>query len=221
MNFPRDLSFSSPEEVSSFEDRLTDYQTSCGAPPFQWVSLRDEWSLSREQEGGGRVFAALVDLRLAVGALEIDLREITRELAAEPPSLHSRLRLYRINSAYILRMRSILDKIMGFMVLSARPGEYDSFRRAKSRKRAFMKLAAQGSEIPVPIAQYIEKFVEQFDTKYRTPEAHGSGSVRTWVFGEIGGADSNQADMFWSWNTLYPLLTLISKRRTPRALAGS
>jgi len=219
MTFPQNLRFSTLEEVGAFERMVQECHLALtGAPAFEWASLEDGWVVFHQFKNGGRPFSALLDLRLAVFALQCELMEIRnevsaesrREAAGEPPDPQARLKLFRINSSYILRTRAILDKVMGFVVMTAHPEEYDSFRRKKrSRKKAFEKLSASRTQAIGPLSTYLGGFIDLFDRSYRTAEAHDTGSVRTWVFGKIGGFDGPQADMFSAWNSLHPLLSLI------------
>lgn len=218
MSFPVDLKFHSVEEVRAFEQNLLACHLRLSqAPAFEWATLEDAWLVFKQDEGGGRPFALFLDIRLAVLALQQELMELVRGANAEalreresaPPDLETRVKLFRANSAYILRTRSIIDKVMGFVVITSHPEEYDAFRRSKSRRKAFGRLAARSSRGIGPLASYIGQFAELFDRRYRTAEAHDSGSVRTWVFGNLAAENSRQADMFASWNSLHPILTAL------------
>ncbi len=219
MAIPTNLRFQDADQVLEFEEALASYhQARCGAPPYKWMSLCDAWELHLCLKNGGRVFAALLDLRLAVSALEVELSELARDVNQEarrekdkePPDIESRLQLFRTNSSYILRMRSILDKIMAFVVLTAHPDKFEAFRRKRSRRRAFASLAGESPPGLQRLASYVSDFAMSLDERYRTSEAHGFGSVRLWVFGELDGSDGPQSEMFSAWNGLLPLLQEIA-----------
>lgn len=70
----------------------------------------------------------------------------------------------------------------------------------------FLKLFTTAGRV-APGAQSLADLAAKFDQRFRTAEAHDTGTVRTWVFAEVHGADTIQADMFWAWNNLHPILT--------------
>jgi hypothetical protein len=181
---------------------------------------------------GGRIFSSLVDLRFNVTALEHELGRIGRivneqrqKRSANPGPLLGneelfleRLALLEANTAYILRYRAILDKIMAIMVLLVAPLEYDNFMGARSRRRSFVKIAERSSQLSSQLVEHVVETIDAFDSKYRTAEAHGTGSARFWTFldeEDDDDAEGPQTDMFWAWNSLHPLLTLLGRAFEP------
>lgn len=221
------LRFQSSEEVACFEALLERYQQERKSGSFQWVSLADAYEFLQRSPEGGRVFAALLDLRFNVANLEQDLTFMGQTVNAsfvasdlscvsllEAPELFfERLDLLKANTSYIFRYRAIFDKIMALLVLlSASPKDYDGFMCANSRRKSFKKIAAKTNRLSPALVKHIIEAAEKFDDRFRTAEVHGTGSARKWVFAESLGPENPQIDLFWAWNRLHPLLTMIGKQ---------
>jgi hypothetical protein len=226
---------SNASEVERLDELLDRFQQQRGTASFKWVSLVSAYKHLQPYSNGGRIFSSLVDLRFNVTALEHELGRIGKSVNEQRqkrslnpgPLLENeelfleRLALLEANTAYILRYRAILDKIMAVLVLLVAPSEYDSFMGAKSRRRSFVKLAERSGQFPSRLVEHVVETINAFDSKYRTAEAHGTGSARFWTFldEEDDDAEGPQVDMFWAWNSLHPLLTLLGRVFEPGAEA--
>ena len=217
--------------MARFETLLERYQLERSSGSFQWVSLTSAYEFLQRFSDGGRVFALLLDLRFNVASLEQDLESmglLVNSIIAKsgpaqgplldtPDSFFQRLDLLKINTSYIFRYRAILDKVMAILVLlTASPRDFDSFMSAKSRRRSFKAIAEKGGRLPQALVDHVVETVDAFDSRYRTAEAHGAGSVRRWAFMENLDLESPQVDMFRAWNSLHPLLTMLGKQFAPR-----
>lgn len=220
------MHLSDSSEVARLEELLDLFQQKRGSVSFKWVSLVSAYTYLQPYSNGGRVFSSLVDLRFNVASLEHDLGRIgkivnnqrQKRLATPGPLFENeelfveRLELLESNTSYILRYRAVLDKIMAVLVLLTAPSEYEDFMGARSRRRSFLKVAER-CQMSTKLVEHVVKTIDAFDSKYRTAEAHGTGSARFWTFidEEDDDSDSPQSDMFWAWNSLHPLLTLLGK----------
>ncbi|MDO4889078.1 MAG: hypothetical protein Q4A25_00055 [Candidatus Saccharibacteria bacterium] len=75
---------------------------------------------------------------------------------------------------FILRYRALWDKFMGYIVYDIRgDGEYEKFVKAARKKTKFRKLFVE-VDVWESVGPYIKK-LEEFDNKFRTPEAHLGG----------------------------------------------
>lgn len=55
-------------------------------------------------------------------------------------------------------------------------------------------------------------FLDQFDKKYRTPEAHATGSMRKWIFSDINlGLEDYYRISLDSWNGLINIISEIDR----------
>ncbi len=225
--YPSELQFTKAEEVAAFETQLDQYLEQRGVVPFHWVSLPDAWQFLLKHEAGSKAFALLMEVYLGAAALQQELKEIVEVLNEEirgdqEPDSHfaARMHLHRVNSAYILRYRAVLDKIMSFIVLTAEPAEHKKFESAKSRKKRFLRICSESKRVSTTIGQYFGTLTTAFDSRYRTGEAHGGGSLRKWNFSDITSQGHPQEDMVWAWNSLHPLLTMIGKVATNQSAAN-
>ena len=212
------------EEVRRFEELSRQYHKVKGGMNFSWVSLTSAYETLQQYDNGGRVFAALLDLRFNIDALLSELGQmamirnnyrqaresIQGSLLENPDFFFERLDLLRVNTSYILRYRAVLDKVMGLLVMLAAPEKYNSFAEARSRRKKFVQIAEQAPILPAKLVSHLAQTIDAFN-RYRTAEAHGTGSARTWTFLDDDDIDSPQSDMFWSWNSLHPVLTLVGK----------
>lgn len=212
------------EEVRRFEELFDQYHKARGISDFDWVSLSTAYEVLQPYSNGGRVFTALLDLRFNVDTLlgELGRMAITRNkyrqareslqggLLENPEFFFDRLDLLGANTSYILRYRAVLDKVMGLLVMLTAPGQYNSFVDARSQRKKFVQIAGQTPALPGKLVSHLTQTIDAFD-KYRTAEAHGTGSARTWTFLDDDDLDSPQSDMFWSWNSLHPVLTMVGR----------
>ena len=213
------LTIESPEQARRFDELLEEYQCRQGAPPVGHISLESVFVALKGHPEGGRMFTYFLELQVQLAFLNCDLFEASKlleptdqvRLLSDPDAFCRKAALQRANSDYVFRYRAIWDKIMALIVLLRVPADYQRYASAKSKKRTFQKIADQSGRIPRPLVRHVIETTTAFDQKYRTEEAHGSGSTRKWSFVYLEGDDSPQDDMFWAWNSLNAVLARLGE----------
>jgi len=167
-------------------------------------------------EGGGRIFTALLDIQVNFILLYLDVHTVGATWNANfskgkleggsildsEAKFFGKIQIHRFSSSFIFRYRALWDKVMGLLILAASPQDYDHFVRAKSKKRSFIKIAERTPGVLQDFAQIIEEHLTQFDDKFRTAEAHGTGALRKWSFTMQSMADNPQIHLLGYWNAL-------------------
>lgn len=171
------------------------------------MSLPNAYEQFEGDENGARLFAAFFDLRLASSMSNEEVYGFGPNwfeyffptqidgsgVLDSEEEFEAKLKSYGHQTAFILRFRALLNKIMGFLVLLKTPKEYDGFVSSKSRKKAFRKLF-DALELNHEILKSIETSIEVIDSKFRTAEAHGSGVLRKHVF-QVNALDSEHREI--------------------------
>ena len=98
---------------------------------------------------------------------------------------------------------------MGFLILYFAPEEYESFANSKSKKKSFRRIAAEIDALPQDYVNKILDFIEKFDNTFRTPEAHGTGSVRKWSLTMESFKDNPLIDLIGYWNIVNHTMLVI------------
>lgn len=94
------------------------------------------------------------------------------------------LRRSRTAFALVTRIRALWDKLFLYVVMTT---EADAVIRqlgaAKSKRRFFFSRYADGvGEISAELIKNAKQDLESLESSYRTPELHGYGAIRGWVF---------------------------------------
>jgi len=179
------------------------------------INLEKVWKACQQQHPFcGRLFTSVLDMQLHVVRLNVEINAIAQRINADlhesrdadcltdDGELAARLDLFGNTTAFVLRYRAIWDKLMGVVVLLLDPKKYKRFVKAKSRKKAFVKLLkARGANWP-NYAQSVSETIEIFDSRFRTAEAHGSGRMRKLVFSRVSDDANPLDDLFWACNSL-------------------
>lgn len=100
---------------------------------------------------------------------------------------------------------------MGILILMYNTENYDKFRKAKSRKKEFEKLCKDIPHIPTELVTNMIQSIADFDQNFRTPEVHGTGSVRKWSFTMLSLHQTPLAEFIKYWNWLLPMLIEIDR----------
>jgi hypothetical protein len=161
------------------------------------------------------MFAALVDLRISLALIEQHVLALGKSYnaslpsdGAEPGSIDDaqsfllRMNIHDHANAFVLRFRSIWDKIMGILVLRFEPSRYESFCSSKSKKASFRKIFAAHPFIPEDFVRTAESIIQSFDDGLRTSEAHGTGTLRKTSFTWIDHQQSPPMALLGYWNFL-------------------
>jgi hypothetical protein len=179
---------------------------------------------------GGHLFSALADLRISFALLECDhvalgrvmnkvfaLEKSGLEQLTEQQAFDIRMEIHAHGNSFTLRCRSLWDKLMGILVQHFCPQEYDRFISSKSKKAAFRKIMAKVPALPDGFIESVERFMQGFDDRIRTGEAHGTGSLRkssfTWGRYEEGVA----LGLYHYWNFVNHVTLIVGALFDPSA----
>ncbi len=219
------FSLKTRDEVIRFEQLLNEYFHAKSPFQFDYISLVVAYDRLQARDGGGRVFWALIDTYLnfilltcdifTVGALWNETfspgKLVGGSVLDSQAKFFGKMDIHRFASGYIFRYRALWDKIMGLMVMFFSPENYERFAKAKSRKASFRKIAGDIPQISEEMISEMEVTLTRFDNVFRTPEAHGTGSLRRWTF-LMESMDKNpQEELFLSWNKMSNAMINIGK----------
>ena len=140
-------------EVIRFNELLENYVYDEIHISFSAISLPAWFDKCMAIEQGGRLFAALFDLKITVAFLFIDSlkaapdgdsmnRRDDIDILSNPVLFKKKMKMLHENIDLVMRYRAFYDKFMGVLVLAFCPDEYDSFVKADSRKKEFGKKMA-------------------------------------------------------------------------------
>ena len=179
-------------------------------------SLAEVWRRLTCQPDGQRTFAAVLDVYVNLLLLYADICDIGSmwnrlfskgrheggSVLENEEKFSGKMDIHRHATAPIYRIRALWDKAMALVVLYAAPEQYSVFDKAKSKKRAFRKIMSQYPEFaPDSLGSFLG-LLEHFDNELRTPEVHGTGSLRKWSF-SMGSIESGPiAEIIVHWNLL-------------------
>jgi len=220
------------EEVERFETLLSEYSHARTQMALSHVPLLKAWDQLHKREDGGRVFTALLDLYLSLHLVEFDLTSVGGTWNAffsrgkmeggsildSQEKFFGKMDMHRFATSFVLRYRAIWDKLMGFFVLYFAPTQYDIFCKSKSKKKTFRSIASAIDALPNEFVATILDRLDEFDNKFRTAEAHGTGSVRKWSLTMEGMEGNPFVDLFAHWNVLNVVCLTIGKLFEPAAL---
>ena len=202
------------QEAERFDSFLKEYYEDNSSFPFQPYLNLVEWYnwCQNDNENGGRIFTSVFDIKLNYIFLDFEKigltrswmqRDINTDILKNKVDFNFSVELLKYLSSYVVKYRALLDKLMGLIFLCYSPNDYDQYRRAKSRK-AFYKKVFINKSMPLQLdADKIFAYLDQFDTKYRTPEVHATGSMRKWIFSDIKTGFKDYYNLSLdSWNSL-------------------
>lgn len=210
------------EEVEAFNERLRDYMSQYTTSPFDCPNILTafDYCMTLGKEGG-RLFAAILDLKLTASMLFEDTntvgvsinrqsRILESDVLENQDYFDSKFRLLHANIDMIVRCRAIYDKFMGVIVLMTCPEKYDIFLGEDSRKSAFKKYMS--NTLSEAFLKDLETEIRGIDESYRTAEVHQAGSMRTWVFLDEAPFNEKQIGIVACWNRLSGRLDWLDKQ---------
>ncbi len=216
---------STPDEVALFCKRLDQYQVNRSGDALPYIDLVSSFKNLQDFPEGGKLFTALLDLKLNFVMLHTDMMKaavtwsqfFSKDKLAGGSVLDDQqkfdgktdIQYYFTN--FITRYRALWDKLMGILLLMYQADRYDEFRRARSRKKAFQKICNGITQIPNDFVEDILKHISEFDQEFRTPEVHGTGSLRKWTFTMFSLHETPSIKLIGYWNLLLPVLTQIDQ----------
>lgn len=213
------------EEVKLFCDRLDNFHKSKIGHALPYIDLNVAFEKLQGYSVGGKLFTALLDLKINFVMLHIDSMKagVTwnnyfskgklegGSVLDDQQKFNGKAEMQYFYGNFIPRYRAIWDKLMGILILLFQSESYDKFRRAKSRKKEFEKLCKEIPQIPEEFVANVIKGISDFDQKFRTPEVHGTGKIRKWSFTMFTLNETPLIDITKYWNWLLPNLSEIDR----------
>jgi hypothetical protein len=190
--FVQAFPLSSPDEIAAFEAHLDEYVARFTShQSFRHFSLVRCYECLQSDPNGSKIFASLVDIRIGLALLYCNSSVLSRlfnktlpttdnntQVFSELEAFDLRMEMHSHANAYVLRLRSLWDKFMGILVLRLEPEKYEYFASAKRKKATFRKIFANSRVVPLEFVTQAEHVMQEFDDSFRTPEIHGTGSLR-------------------------------------------
>jgi hypothetical protein len=217
----------SREEVIQFEKLMAEYTQAKGAEPLNHISLIKAFDQLQIKKDGGKIFSALLDLQINFLLLYLDNRQAGSiwnvrfalpkiqggSILDSPEKFFGKMDIHRFQSSYIFRYRALWDKIMGLIIMNFIPGEYGKFDSATKKKSTFEKIILEADLADKEAIRNLIGLLEKFDSKFRTPEAHGQGSLRKYSLSMQSGTGEDDPLMclFESFNSINIFMIQIGK----------
>jgi hypothetical protein len=213
------------EEVDRFSQLFSLYYRTHFQMAIEHISLLKAFDQFQSHQEPGRLFTAMLDVHINLNLVFAELQQVGGtwnkhfskgkleggSVIDSKEKFFGKMKIHQHSTAFVLRYRAIWDKLMGFLILAFLPARYDDFRRAKSRKRMFIKLAQSAPEIGGEFAKQVSEVLDKFDQRFRTPEAHGTGALRKWTFTMDSMEKNPQVDLWGYWNALNNTTIAIAK----------
>lgn len=227
---PEIFTLKSREEVARFEELLDSYVVARAQFPLKHISLIDAYDGLQNDTNGGRIFSALLDIHINFLLLYLDSNSVGATwngyfsrgkleggtVLDSQAKFFGKMDIHRFNTAYVLRYRALWDKLMGLIVLMHAPNDYESFIKAKSRKKTFAKLADKHKFAKPEFIEKLNNLLSRFDNTFRTSEAHGTGVLRKYSFTMESMAENPQIELIDFWNAMNGFLAEFGKQFSNR-----
>ena len=213
------------DDIKKFEVLFKEYEKKEAGYSIEYLSLEKWFVTASQNNNDNRAFIALLDIKLSLSHAFRDMqsaREVWNENFSNGklegntfldsyPLFCGKMELHRAYASFVLKYRAIWDKLMGFLVLCIVPDAYEKFTGARSRKKRFRDVF---SDLPKETADFAEEIfskVSEFDDKFRTSEAHGTGVLRKYAFQMESLGDSPLVEIIDYWNFLNETIHKVSK----------
>lgn len=224
------FTLNSREEVIRFVDLLENHEKSRVQVVHNYFPLVKAYDYLLIKKNSTQSFTSILDIYINFTMLKDDCMRVTGiwndffskdklqggSILDSQVKFSAKMDIHQASSSYILRYRSLWDKIMGFLVLFFVPEDYDKFVSARSRKKAFRKIVEKDQVISKKInaifhRPYIEVLdeIELFDGIYRTPEAHGTGALRKWSLSMQSMIENPSGELIGYWNVINQIIANI------------
>ncbi len=210
-------------EVEQFENLLTQYVAQKAQFSPSHISLVAAYDALQEQENGGKIFTALLDIQINFMLLYCDIHNVGvvwnnsfskgklegGSVLDSPEKFMGKMDIHRFNSSFVLRYRALWDKLMGLMILLLAPDNYESFMKAKSRKKAFRKIISEAPGFSKESFDSLLGTLTKFDDAFRTSEAHGTGILRKYSFTMEDMHKNPQIELIGYWNIVNEFISRV------------
>lgn len=186
------FSLNNREEVSIFEKQLHKHVKSETGISHCSLNLLQAFDYCMTlDERGATLFSALLDLKITIAFLFIDFikyapdykslnKKDGTDILEDESLFNKKMKMLHHNIDLAIRYRAFYDKLMGVLLLLLEPSKYNEYNDKKgSRKKNFFNLV--GDNIDNASLLALQQQITYLDDKYRTPEVHQTGSMRTWV----------------------------------------
>jgi hypothetical protein len=132
------------------------------------------------------------------------------------------MEIHRFSSAYILRYRTLWDKLMGLMILIYAPDEYESFVNAKSKKLRFQKLAEKHQFAEEQFLKKLGELLNRFDTAFPSAQAHLPGAHDDYSIALQSLNPNPQIQLLGFWNAVNGFISKFGKiiTKVPQSWVG-
>lgn len=192
----QEFSLKNKEEVIKFTELIKSYVEEETHLPFHWIDLPcwfDKCMMM--EENGGRLFSAILDLKITFAFVFIDFNRIipgfkvvnseeSPNILADANIFKEKMALLHDNIDMAIRFRTFYDKFMGVLVLLSSPDKYNKLGSSGSRKSDLRKLL--DGHMDSESLDSICATISCLDERFRTAEVHQTGRMRKWV---LGGRD--------------------------------
>jgi hypothetical protein len=218
------------EEAERFDAHLAAYETKVAATALPYLPVGLAFRKFPPTDGDGRLFYALLDLKISVVLLSNDMFSAgcawndayqtsearSRKALDSPEAFAAKMAFHESLNSFVLRYRAVWDKIFSAMVLLHAPEQYQAFRnQKKGRRKTFLKILGDHPDLNRRALEHIVSDLDRFETMFRTPEIHDTGSIRKWSFtiAEFSGSPHEMLVGYWN-NLVYTLHSLTEKIKT-------
>jgi hypothetical protein len=215
----------SREEVVNFEKLLGEYTEARTGFHLPHIPLVKAYDIFQKRENGGREFTALLDIQINFILLYCDSMNVGAiwndnfskgkleggSILDSQAKFFGKMDIHRFNSSFILRYRALWDKIMGLILLLFSPQDYERFCQSKSKRKFFKRIINTIPDAAPHFGDQVDNLLTDFDNKFRTPEAHGTGMLRKWSFLMEPMHENPQIDLIDFWNAMNQQIINIGK----------
>lgn len=211
----QEFSLKNRKEVVKFAELIQCYIEEKTQLPFHWIDL-PRWydKCMTMEESGGRLFSAILDLKITFAFVFIDFyRTIpgfktlnskeSPDVLTDANAFKEKMTLLHDNIDMAIRFRAFYDKFMGVLVQLVSPDKYKSYLKAKSRKEHFKKIMC--GYIDTDSLDSIFEAISCLDNGFRTAEVHQTGRMRKWVLGGRGCFVDNAVELGGFLNSILKL----------------
>lgn len=183
-------------EVERFSELVRSYVEDETHLPFHGIDLLRWYDRCKEMDkDGGRLFAAILDLKITFAFVFIDFYKTipglesinckeSLNIMSNPLLFKRKMTMLHDNIDVAVRFRAFYDKFMGVLVLLLCPEKYKKFGKSGSRKEDFKKILE--GYIDSDSLDSLHITIAELDDTFRTAEVHQTGRMRKWV---LGGRD--------------------------------
>lgn len=204
------------EEVARFEASVSAYLSLRTPLDANHVSLVAAYDFCLRRADGGKLFAAILDVFINFSIIRCELNDViaawgrrdahrkieSNRILESTNTFQAAMDVQRYTSSFTYRYRALWDKLMGLLILLYAPESYESFSSSKSRKKVFARIVRDKNLLTEENKKALSLMLEWFDNEFRTPEAHGTGTLRKWSFAVLIPREDPTQKLIMYWNLM-------------------